>query len=551
MTTAVLNQDRSTSPDQSHTDIFRANVGQVSRHSSIFFLGTLFTAAAGYLFKIYLARVLGAEALGVYALGMTLVGFLGMFNAVGLPQSAVRFIAAYRATGKWKQIGGFLVSSSVLLVGLNVALAVMVIFVGPLLAVRFYHTPVLSAYMWLFALIMVSGALNTFYGQVLVGFKDVIRRTVITNFVSSPLTIVLTILLVTLGMGLKGYIVAQLASACVVFVVLVYSVWKLVPGAAFAGTAKLSGLPPEVVSFSTTAFGVGVVEFLMSQSDKVLIGFFIDARSVGIYAVAAAVVAFVPILLQSVNQIFSPIIADLHARGERQVLMRMFQTLTKWILGLTLPLGVMLIVFARPLMGIFGKTFESGWVILIIGTFGQLVNCGVGSVGYLLLMSGNERRLIKTQAACAALMVILNLALIPVWGIIGAAVAAAVTTLVCNCWNLAQVRSALGLWPYNRSYLRLLPAVVASLVVTVLVRWQTGNFGQHWTGAVAAVVLAYLVFAGLAIAKGLDTDDRLIIDAVLRRIRPRTRAASLSIQVVPSRVALRGRSREDRFSKTL
>src|SRR6185437_7813094 len=87
---------------------FRQQMGHISRHSAVFFAGTIFTASAGYLFKIYLARVLGAEALGIYALGMTIVGLLGIFNALGLPYSAVRFVAAYSATGKFDLLRGFL-----------------------------------------------------------------------------------------------------------------------------------------------------------------------------------------------------------------------------------------------------------------------------------------------------------------------------------------------------------------------------------------------------------------------------------------------------------
>ena len=47
-----------------------------------------------------------------------------------------------------------------------------------------------------------------------------------------------------------------------------------------------------------------------------------------------------------------------------------------------------MIIFAPALMRIFGPDFEVGWPVLVIGTLGQLVNCAVGSVGYLLLMSG-------------------------------------------------------------------------------------------------------------------------------------------------------------------
>ena len=48
---------------------FQTEMGRISRQSGIVFAGTIFTVAFGYVFKVYLARVLGAEALGIYALG--------------------------------------------------------------------------------------------------------------------------------------------------------------------------------------------------------------------------------------------------------------------------------------------------------------------------------------------------------------------------------------------------------------------------------------------------------------------------------------------------
>ena len=113
---------------------FRSEMGQISRHSAVFFLGTLFTAAAGYLFKIYVARVLGADALGVYALGMTVVGFFGLFNGLGLPQAAVRFVAAYSATQQYQRLHVFVRQALGLLAVANVVLAGAMILVGPWLA---------------------------------------------------------------------------------------------------------------------------------------------------------------------------------------------------------------------------------------------------------------------------------------------------------------------------------------------------------------------------------------------------------------------------------
>src|SRR5258708_27953967 len=104
-------------------------------------------------------------------------------------------------------------------------------------------------------------------------------------------------------------------------------------------------------------------------------------------------------------------------------------------------------------MRILGHDFEAGCPIMFIVTLGKLINCGVGSVGYLLLMSGNQRRLIRIQAIMACVMVLLSVVLIPRWGIAGAAVGAALTNVFTNIWYLAEVRRTLGLFPFTRRYL--------------------------------------------------------------------------------------------------
>ena len=498
---------------------FRQQMGHISRHSAVFFAGTVFTAAAGYLFKIYLARVLGAEALGIYALGMTIVGLLGIFNALGLPYSAVRFVAAYSATGKLDLLRGFLVRSIFLLLLCNLVLGGGLLLVGPWVAVRFYHAPALNRYLGLFALIMIFGALTGFLGQVLAGYKDIARRTVISNFIGSPLTMLFTLGLVGAGLGLWGYIFAQVASGFVVIVLLAIAVWKLTPRAARALSGRLAPMESEVLSFSAVVFGISFLEYLLSQADKILIGFYLNPRAVGIYAVATALVTFVPIILQSVNQIFSPTIADLYARGQIELLGRIYQTLTKWILGLTLPLAAGIIIFAPALMRIFGQDFEAGWPILVIGTLGQLINCGVGSVGYLLMMSGNQGRVVRIQAMMACVMVALSAILIPRWGIIGAAVAAAMTNALSNLWYLWEVRSRLGLFAYSRSYWRLLLPFLGNLGVLLLVRTTLKAVRPEWAVVMAGLVLAYLAFVSIAMAFGLDSDDRLIAGAVWSKLR--------------------------------
>lgn len=493
-------------------------MGQISRHSAVFFLGTLFTAAAGYLFKIYVARVLGAGALGVYALGMTLVGFFGLFNGLGLPQTAVRFVAAYSATQQYQRLHAFLRHAVGLLAVANVALAGALILVGPWLARTLYHSPELVHYLPLFAGLLVLGGFAAFMGQVLAGYKDVALRTLIANFIGSPLNIIVGVILLAGGMGLRGYVLAQVASGAFVLFLLFAAAWRLTPSAARHFPSNAPKVESEVLWFSAAVFGVGFLEFLLGQADKVMLGIFLDVRQVGIYAVAASLAGFVPVALQSVNQIFSPTIADLHARGEHALLGRIFQTLTKWIIGLTLPLAFVMIVYSKPLMRLFGPAFEAGWIVLILGTLGQLVNAGVGSVGYLLLMSGNQRRLIRVQTTMAVFMVALTMALVRPFGLTGVALAAALTNALTNYLCLREVRAALQLSPYNRTYLRLLLPCLASMAVILCLRLLVTAFRPEWIPIAAALAVAYVTFCGLSLVVGLDDDDRMIVTAIQRRL---------------------------------
>ena len=502
--------------DSSADASFRHQMGNISRQSSFFFIGTIFTAATGYVFKVYLARVLGAEALGIYALGMTIIGFVGVFNAFGLPQSAVRFVAAYRATGRIEQLRHFLGRSLFLLLLSNFALGGLLLLAGPWIAIHFYRTPELEEYFGLFVLLMLLAVLTTFLGQVLAGYKDVARRTVITNFVGTPLAMVLSVGLIVGGLGLRGYILAQLMSGVAVLVLLGLAVRRLTPPAQ-NGLPVFSPLEKQVVSFSALALGVSLLEFLMAQSDKVLIGFYLNARDVGIYAVAMGLVSFVSIVLQSVNQIFSPAIADLHARGDLALLARLFQTLTKWCLGLTLPLGAVMIIFAPVLMHVFGRDFEAGWPVLVIGTVGQVVNCGVGSVGYLLLMSGHQRDLVRIQTVMAFVMIALGLLLVPKWGILGAAIVAALTNLISNLWYLWEVRRKLGMSPYNMSYFGLLLPFVGTLLVLLVERRFLLGHHSDLVLITMALIAGYVAFTAIALLKGLDSDDRLILGAIWLR----------------------------------
>lgn len=498
---------------------FKSHVGVISRQSGVFFAGTMFTAVAGYVFKIYLARTLGSEALGIYALGMTVTGLFGVFGGLGINWAALRFPPAYASTGRWAELRAFMVWALAILATVNGLLAGGVVLARHWVAIKLYHTPALSGYLYLFALILFMGTLTTFFGQVLTGFKGTATRTIITNFAGVLLNIVFAVALISAGTGLWGYIVAQLGSATVVLALLVWATRKRMPVARERGSRKIIYPPHEMFSFAAAAFAMDLMGFLYGQTDKVILGSYLNARTVGIYSVAATIVAFVPIALQSVNQIFSPTIAELHARGQFDLLNRLFQSLTKWVVGLTLPLATVVIIFSRVLMRVFGPDFEVGWVILVIGTVGQLVNCGTGSVGYLLLMSGNEKRLVRIQMVMAAVTVLSCLVLVSRFGITGAAIATAACNVMMNIWCLMQVRKTLHLFPYNRSYWILAVPSVVAIAAALGLRIGLRSLHADIPVLLLSTAIVYILFLGTVLLMGLEAEDRMIAKAIWTRVR--------------------------------
>jgi O-antigen/teichoic acid export membrane protein len=428
-------------------------------------------------------------------------------------------VAAYCAKGEYSQLGSFLRGSLSLLTAVNFLLAAVVMLAGPWLAVHFYHAPKLQPYLWAFAAIMLLGVLNMFLGQVMAGYRDVARRTLITHFTGTPTNIAISVLLISLGFGLTGYLAAQVVSALVVLWFLSASVWKMSPTEVRStGPDVRVRIEDKVVAFSTVAYGIAALQFVLAQADKIVLGYYLDARRVGIYAVGMALVGFVPIALDSVNQIFSPIISELHAADNHAVLQRLYATLTKWVIILTIPLAVAMIVFARELMSIFGSSFQSGTVVVIVGSIGQVFNCAVGSVGFLLLMSGNQAQLMKIQAVNAALMIGLNVIFVPYWGIVGAAIATTITTVSTNVWALTSVRRILKISPYNAGYLKLVIPSVCAIAGTLALARVLGGLHASWQIAGAGLVFAYGSFIGMIFLFGLDQNDHELARIAWERV---------------------------------
>lgn len=492
---------------------FRTEMGKISRQSAVFFAGTVFTLVAGFFFKIYTARVLGAEGIGLYALGTSVVAFFSLFAHWGIPRAMVRFIPMYAAQNDAARIRGLIVRGGLVVALVSSTLGIVLFLTRDEIATRIFSEPALAPILALFAFSIPLGTLGFLLDQIAVGFQQTARSKSINSFFTYPLLIVLTVIFLNLGWGVSGYVLATLFSSAAGILVLMRVVQRLVPAA-----VHHSSLEPAVWRYAGAMAFLGIWGFLSGEADKLILGIYLPTASVGVYSVALTIAAFIPMLLTSVNSIFAPTISHLYAQGQYQLLEQLFQTLTKWVLGFTLPLIGVIFCFAPELMGIFGSEFRTGWSVLVIVALGQLVNVSTGSVGMMLWMSGHESVSVRSQIASSLVSLSVNLSLIPALGIMGAAIAQLLGLVINNVIAVLFVGRKLKMYPHHRRHVQLL--IPTMMVVGVITLWRV--FALESWGALntvgSALVTSYLVFVSAALSIGLDSNDRLVLDATRARL---------------------------------
>jgi O-antigen/teichoic acid export membrane protein len=163
-------------------------------------------------------------------------------------------------------------------------------------------------------------------------------------------------------------------------------------------------------------------------------------------------------------------IARLYAAGEIERLQRVVTTAARAVLLVSLPIAAPLILFGDWLLSFFGPNFTTGRTALAILTAGQLFNVAIGSVGQLLVMTGHEGDAARGIGIGALLNIVLCAALIPRWGMEGAATATATSTIA---WNLLM-----AVWVYKRLRIR------SCAWATTTLRGKSAPAGQSVAGIV-------------------------------------------------------------------
>jgi O-antigen/teichoic acid export membrane protein len=142
----------------------------------------------------------------------------------------------------------------------------------------------------------------------------------------------------------------------------------------------------------------------------------------------------------------APRIARLWVSESKDELQRLISRSTRGVFAVSVAVAAILIVFAGRILVIFGHDFAAGESALRILCLGQLVNTGTGTVGLVLMMTGHERDAARSVGTGALLGALLNVVLVPLFGLVGAASATAVGVAATNLLLLRRLWTRTGIW---------------------------------------------------------------------------------------------------------
>jgi O-antigen/teichoic acid export membrane protein len=177
----------------------------------------------------------------------------------------------------------------------------------------------------------------------------------------------------------------------------------------------------------------GSLHIVNNQTDVIMLGLLADPKDVGLYRVAQRGSELIIFSLTAVNMAIAPTVSQLYVQGDFERLQRIFSKSVRWIMVFSLPMALVLIFGGQYILRyVFGAEFVSGRNALAVLACAQLVNAGMGSVGLILNMTGHEKDTARVLLMTAVLNILLNALLIPLYGILGAALATGFSLVLWN-----------------------------------------------------------------------------------------------------------------------
>ncbi len=474
---------------------------------------TLVGSAALLVVDVYASSALSVADYGLYGAVRRVVQIAGFVVLLGMENAVIRVVArapdapdaraGTRGAALWTAAAGL-------------ALGALVAVLAPTLAAFVDDSPHTADALRIAALALPFWALRTITVAAAQGWGNLWPRALVT-FLAWPLVQAVGLVVAVQGLRLgvlgavAGYTAAVVAGA-------LQGAWQL-----WRGRRDVFAAAPEAGEGSFRAMWAnawpqwvhGVSMALYTWLDQVLLVGLAGATAGGRYGPVAQLMPLFAMGLGALNSAFAGVIAKKHADGDRAGLAEQYRLVTRWALVLAVPPVVVALVAPMSVLAPWASASGETVQALRIVALTQLACTAVGSVNYLLVMSGRPRDPLWNAVPAVFVSAGVAFVCIPVWGATGAAVASGAAMLVANLGGLGQVWRHLRIHPFHGGLLR---PIVAGLAVAAVSLGVQRALGDGLLTLAAIAVVGGVAYAAALALLGLDEGDREVLSALRKKV---------------------------------
>lgn len=375
------------------------------------------------LVNLILSNLYGAKYLGVFNLLFTIIQISSMISRVGID---IYFLKIIPSLNTPNQVTGFLRKSFIRITLSSIFIGATLVIIAPLIDDFFFKEFEAIEYIIWISLLLLPYTFFTIIPEILRAYENVIVFSFIRNllFQLSLISAMLFIILLNISNIIDalnyGIIISFIVSISILYF--------------FLKKKNLSFVKPTkythpIFRNSYHMFLTSSILFFMGNLDKFMIGYFIDEENVGYYSACIRLSIMVTFVLSSVTSYITPKISKAYAQKDFDLLKSHYKKATRLIIISSLPFILILVIFPNFFLGLFGEGFIGLKYILYLVIAMNVANIFFGPLLYILNMMDLQVYVRNVLFFAFIFNFLLNIILIPQFGISGAAGSTLISTI--------------------------------------------------------------------------------------------------------------------------
>ena len=469
------------------------------------FISKVFT----YFYRAVVGRALGPEAYGMLTTGMMIGGIAATFAGDPVRNGLKKFIPEFKEENDWASIKGIVLSAlqinfiGALLVG------TVIFFSAEYLAVEIFNNRGLIPVIQVFGFLQLISRPYEIFIDTTIAFNKVKYKVISTNIIQPILQLIITVGLIFIGFNVMAAVWGWVGAIALTIPIAFYFMEKKV-GPILTSNEKPKYNRKELFTFSYPLMLSGMIAVFLGWTDTAFLGYFMDQSAVGLYNAAFPTALILLIPAQALGTLSLTSYSELGAKGLNKE--EALKTMTRWTFALTFPAFLIMMLYSSELLILlFGSKYESASLVLTILAIGKMFNSAMGHIGEVLTSSGKTNLVFYNTSLNFIFNVILNIYLIPIYGIAGAAIATAASSILINTLVALEVWRHHKINAFSKNMLKTGFSGLLSIGIIHATFNQIFDPAPYWS-LIPAAIIFFLLYALIFLRTGgLKEYDREIL----------------------------------------